>query len=194
MAKNISEDFLVGLHSTYPDLEKDLSSDFQRRRVQSAADRVRPGDHVLDVGCNSGYFQRFCPQAANVTGVDVNPDLVAIATRRLSGGAWCARAEALPFEDNTFDLVNISEVLEHVHDPALCLAEAARVARRSIVGDTPHEAGAWGAHRVEGHRWHVRCFTEPELRALLESFGTIVHFGTVDIGAEKECYVFEVEL
>lgn len=193
MAENRGEDYLVHLHEAYPDLEADLSSDFQRRRVQSAADRVRPGDVVLDVGCNSGYFARFCPQALEVHGVDVNPDLVAIARTRLTS-ATVARAEALPFDHSMFDLVNISEVLEHVHDPEQCLREAARVTRRSIVGDTPHEAGAWGAHRVATHQWHVRCFTEPELRALLEQFGTIVHFGTVDIGLEKECYIFEVEV
>lgn len=193
MAENRSEAYLVGLHESYPDLEADLSSDFQRRRVQAAADRVRPGDVVLDVGCNSGYFARFCPQAAEVHGVDVNPALVALAATRLTS-ALVARAEQLPNVDNSVDLVNISEVLEHVHDPEVCLAEAARVTRRSIVGDTPHEAGAWGAHRVASHQWHVRCFNEPELRRLLERFGRIVHFGTVDIGAEKECYIFEVEI
>lgn len=193
MAKNESEDQMVTLHSEYPDLECDLSSDFQRRRVQSAADCVRPGDRVLDVGCNSGYFVRFCPQAESVTGVDVNPALVAIARTRLAY-ATVARAEDLPFQDKEFDLVNISEVLEHVHDPEKCLREAARVSRRSIVGDTPHELGAWGLHRVESHKWHVRCFNEFELKYLLEQFGRIVHFGTVDIGAEKECYIFEVEI
>lgn len=193
MAKNISEDYLVGLHESYPDLEKDLSSDFQRRRVKSAADRVRPGDVVLDVGCNSGYFSRFATQAKEIHGIDVNPNLVSIAATRLAS-AQVARAESLPFSDRSFDLVNISEVLEHVHDAEVCLREAARVTRRSIVGDTPHETGAWGAHRVESHAWHVMCFTEPTLRALLEKFGRIVHFDTVDIGTEKECYIFEVEV
>lgn len=193
MAKNISEDDCVHRHESYPDLEKDLSSDFQRRRVQGAADHVRKLDVVLDIGCNSGYFKRFCPQAAYVVGVDVNPDLVAIARTRLDE-AHVARAEALPFGDRTFDLVNISEVLEHVHDPEAAIREAARVTRRSIVGDTPHESGTWGAHRVEGHAWHVMCFTEPTLRALLEKYGRIVSFGTVDIGNEPQCYIFEVEI
>jgi ubiquinone/menaquinone biosynthesis C-methylase UbiE len=193
VAKNVSEDDCVQRHEVYPDLEKDLSSDFQRRRVQSAADRVRPGDWVLDVGCNSGYFKRFCPQAAGVTGVDVNPDLVKIARTRLDH-AEVARGEALPFTDHAFDLVNISEVLEHVHDPEQLIREAARVTKRSIVGDTPHESGTWGAHRVESHAWHVMCFTEATLRELLERYGRIVHFGTVDIGNESQCYIFEIEV
>lgn len=191
MASNESEDVCVHRHESYPDLEADLSSDFQRRRVQDAASRVRFQDVVLDVGCNSGYFRRFCPQASYVAGVDVNPELVAIAAGRLDH-AQVARAESLPFADKSFDLVNISEVLEHVHDPHRALAEAARVSRRSVVGDTPHESGTWGAHRVESHAWHVMCFTEETLREALERIGTIVHFGTVDIGDQPQCYIFEV--
>lgn len=192
MASNDSEQVCVDRHRVYPDLEADLSSDFQRRRVQGAADRVRNQDVVLEIGCNSGYFGRFCPQASYIAGIDVNPALVAIAATRYQH-AQVAQAEALPFADKSFDVCVISEVLEHVHDAELCLREAARVTRRSIVGDTPHESGAWGAHRVESHQWHVRCFTELELRTLLEKFGRIVYFSTVDIGAEKEVYIFEVE-
>ncbi len=193
MASNESTEVCVDRHRVYPDLEKDLEWGFQTRRVQDAANRVRKGDRVLDIGCNSGYFARFCPQASEVHGIDVNPALVAIAATRLAS-AQVAQAEALPFPDRSFDLVNISEVLEHVHDPELCLREAARVTRRSIVGDTPHELGAWGLHRVESHEWHVRCFTGDELRALLEKFGRIVHWDTVNIGDQAHCYVFEVEI
>lgn len=193
MAKNVSEDDCVHRHESYPDLEKDLSSDFQRRRVQAAADRVHEGDSVLEIGCNSGYFGRFCPPLSVIAGVDVNPDLVAIAATRYDD-ARVARAEALPFGDKSFDVCVISEVLEHVHDAEVALREAARVARRSIIGDTPHEAGAWGAHRVEGHAWHVTCFTEASLRTLLEKFGRIVYFDIVSIGAEPEVYIFEVEV
>ncbi len=193
MAKNISEDDCVHRHERYPDLEADLSSDFQRRRVQAAANRIRPQDVVLEIGCNSGYFGKFCPQASYIAGVDVNPDLVAIAATRYAD-ARVARAEALPFEDKSFDVCVISEVLEHVHDAEVALREAARVTRRSIVGDTPHESGAWGAHRVETHLWHVSCFTKATLRALLEKFGNIVYFDVVSIGAEPEVYVFEIEV
>jgi ubiquinone/menaquinone biosynthesis C-methylase UbiE len=195
VAENLSEDQCVHRHESYPDLEADLSSAFQRCRVQSAANRVREGDSILDVGCNSGYFVRFLTGAHEYHGIDVNPDLVQIASRRPAvTSAQVARAESLPFPDASFDLVNISEVLEHVHDPEAVLREAARVSRRSVVGDTPHEAGTWGAHRVESHAWHVMCFTEATLRAALEKIGTIVHFDTVNIGTEPQCYIFEVEV
>lgn len=194
MAKNTSEDDCVHRHESYPDLEKDLSSDFQRRRVQGAADLVKDGDSVLEIGCNSGYFGRFLKGKQSViAGVDVNPELVQIAATRYDD-ARVARAEALPFADKSFDVCVISEVLEHVHDAEVALKEAARVARRSIIGDTPHESGTWGAHRVESHAWHVTCFDELSLKALLERFGRIVYFDTVDIGDQPQVYIFEVEV
>lgn len=193
MAENTSFEACLDRHRAYPDLEKDLSSDFQYRRVKATADRVRPGETVLDVGCNSGYFVLFCPIECEVTGVDINPRLVERARQRLKD-ARVAEAENLPFADKTFDVVNVAEILEHVHDPEKVLREAARVARKRIIGDTPHEDGTWGERSVPFHAYHVRCFTEASLRELLEKFGRITHFDTVDIGKEPQCYHFEIEV
>lgn len=43
-----------------------------------------------------------------------------------------ARAEALPFDDGSFDFVLTSHVAEHLPDPIRCLREWARVARRYL--------------------------------------------------------------
>jgi ubiquinone/menaquinone biosynthesis C-methylase UbiE len=157
------------------------------------AGRVRGGDRFLDIGCNSGYMVELVDPACEVHGVDVAPRLVERAQKRLKS-AQVAKAEALPFENNTFDVCNLSEILEHVFDPELCMAEASRVSRRSVIGSTPHESGTWGAHRVESHPFHVRCYTEQTLREMLEKFGRIVFFKTIDIGNEPQCYVFEIEV
>lgn len=194
MAENTSEQDCIDRHVEYPyDVRETEWSDFQQRRCRMVADLVRPGERFLDIGCNSGYMVELVPASCEVHGVDVAPRLVERAQKILAS-AQLAKAEALPFEDKSFDVSNLSEILEHVFDPELCMAEAARVSRRAVIGSTPHESGVWGAHRVPTHPFHVRCYTEATLRELLGKFGEVTVFKTVDIGPEPQCYVFEVQL
>jgi 2-polyprenyl-3-methyl-5-hydroxy-6-metoxy-1,4-benzoquinol methylase len=141
-----------------------------RERVEAMAALIQPGENVLDVGCNSGYFVEFLPRDCRCSGVDVSRELVKKARKRLEF-AEVAEAESLPFEDKSFDVVVLGEILEHVYEPTVVLEEAVRVARRAVIGSTPHVAGKWGTSSIERHRFHVRCFTTDELRAVLRSVG-----------------------
>ena len=53
--------------------------------------------------------------------------------------AMFADATALPFADDTFDLVLAIEVLEHVPQPERALAEIARVGRGPLIASVPFE-------------------------------------------------------
>lgn len=154
---------------------------------------ARPGDAVLDVGCNSGYIVDFLPPSCIAYGVDVSPELVARARKRMND-VRVAPAEALPFLSKCFDVVLLGEIIEHVHDPAVVLREAMRVSRRVVVGSTPHEAGKWGPRgprKPATHRFHVRCFTEETLRALLVECGLVnVKIATVVADRVPQMYLF----
>jgi len=76
---------------------------------------------IVDVGCGARPYESLLkPITARYVGVDwterPNVDVV-------------APAEDLPFEDETFDLLLSTQVLEHVDDPARVVAEAGRVLR-----------------------------------------------------------------
>ncbi len=168
----------------------------QRRRIEQMVRHVPQGARVLDVGCNSGYIVDFLPSDCKVHGVDVSSALVEKAKARLVS-AHVAEAEDLPFEDGAFDVVVIAEVIEHVHDPVLVLNEARRVARRLVVGSTPHEDGQWGPKgSLPGHQFHVRCYTLGALFDDLDLAGfrsrvvSIVH----DAKDTPQFYVFEAEV
>lgn len=154
---------------------------------------ARPGDHVLDVGCNSGYIVDFLPIGCEVYGCDVSTELVAKASLRLVE-AKIAAAEDLPYPNRSMDMVILGEILEHVHDPLVCLKEAARVTRSLVVGSTPHEGGNWGPdgkRKPDTHRFHVRCFTERTLTAVLKEAGLVdVKVTTVSDGICPQMYVF----
>lgn len=173
MADASSVQACVDRHTAYPyDIAGRLNA-MQRQRIADMVAPVRPGETVLDVGCNSGYITDFVPKSCHCFGVDVAPDLVAKARARL---IWAdvAPAEAIPLEDRSVDVVVLGEILEHVFDPVAVLREARRLARRLVVGSTPHEASVWGPSGRKApaaHRFHVRCFTEGDLAQTLRAAG-----------------------
>ncbi|HKA90293.1 MAG TPA: metalloregulator ArsR/SmtB family transcription factor [Haliangiales bacterium] len=87
---------------------------------------------VLDAGGGDGTVaELLLPRSRSLVLVDLNPNMVAAARRRLGDRARCevADVQALPFGDARFDAVLSFHVLVHVPDPGRALAEAARVLR-----------------------------------------------------------------
>ena len=90
---------------------------------------------LLEVGCGIGTdLVRFARGGARVTGIDLAEQAIDLATKNLAfngvdGGAdlRVANGEALPFPDETFDVVYAHGVLQYTADPARMIAECHRV-------------------------------------------------------------------
>lgn len=102
-------------------------------RVADAA-LLAPGDRVLDVACGTGAVAREAlgrvgPEG-EVRGVDLSPDMLAVARRNLPGlDLREGRAEELPFEDGSFDAVLCQFGLMFFEDRQQALREMVRVLR-----------------------------------------------------------------
>lgn len=94
---------------------------------------------VLDIGCGIGDFLAF---RKGSVGVDVNSKLVAHCRHR-GLDARVMDVNVLPFENATFDSAVLDNVLEHLVEPDLLLAEAHRVLRPqgTLVVGVPGERG-----------------------------------------------------
>jgi phosphatidylethanolamine/phosphatidyl-N-methylethanolamine N-methyltransferase len=114
----------------YPVVEPFLSS--ARGRLIAAVNECPPGE-LLEIGVGTGsHLGRY--RASHVTGVDVSPGMVGMASRhaRKIGPEVKVMAmdgEALEFADATFDRVVMAFVLSVTAQPERMLAEAWRVLR-----------------------------------------------------------------
>jgi SAM-dependent methyltransferase len=89
------------------------------------------GTRLLDVGCGSGLMMALAGRrGAAVTGVDVAPGLLTVASGRLPDAElWLADMERLPFPDESFDVIVGVNSFQFAGDPLGALREAARVCR-----------------------------------------------------------------
>jgi ubiquinone/menaquinone biosynthesis C-methylase UbiE len=98
----------------------------------------RVGDAVLDVACGTGVVARIaaqCAEPGQVTGVDLNAGMLAVARSLPSEAApinWIeGSALDLPFRSNCFDLVLCQLGLQFFPDQPKALREICRVLRNA---------------------------------------------------------------
>jgi SAM-dependent methyltransferase len=72
------------------------------------------------------YVSRFRQFSNDVYGVDVDPEKIASASTWLPN-LQVSPGEHLPYEDNSFDVILLNEVIEHVEDDYATIREAYRV-------------------------------------------------------------------
>ena len=107
----------------------------------------KPGENVLEVGCGLGADARELARAVapggKVTAVDVSEAMLNAARERhddaLDVTYERADVTALPYDDETFDVIRIERVLQHVAEVEKACAEMARVLKpggRVLVLDT----------------------------------------------------------
>jgi 2-polyprenyl-3-methyl-5-hydroxy-6-metoxy-1,4-benzoquinol methylase len=88
------------------------------------------GKEFLDGGSGGGHFSAAaCRRGANVTSLDVGPNLLEQVKKRCDSTRVIGSILDLPFKDRTFDVVMSTEVIEHTPDPERAVRELSRVVR-----------------------------------------------------------------
>jgi ubiquinone/menaquinone biosynthesis C-methylase UbiE len=159
---------------------------------------LQPGMRVLDVGCGGGRHIRQTRLIPGVTaiGLDLGKSEVADTAKMLreldatpvqyggtvpGAGPWSSLRGSvyeLPFRDETFDCVIISEVLEHLGEDERALREISRVLKPggTLAASVPRrgpETLCWALSKSY-RTWpggHIRIYRQNELRAKLERQG-----------------------
>ncbi|MDO8755542.1 MAG: methyltransferase domain-containing protein [Anaerolineales bacterium] len=126
---------LHGLTPYYDSFAKLFADSFRRRLLGQA--NIKPGQHVLDLGCGTGLLTRMIKQSipdAHVTGLDGDEEVLKIARDKSRGTdiQWDrALAFDMPYPDHSFDAVLSSFVTHHLTsaDKARTFQEVRRVLR-----------------------------------------------------------------
>jgi SAM-dependent methyltransferase len=147
-------------HTTSNPLQRALIDRFHGA-IRARIVALQP-ESMLDAGCGEGFVTRILhdrlPGLALV-GCDLDPTAVGLAAAANPGAAFAAASLlALPFPDESFDVVGCFEVLEHLPGamPERALGELARVARRAVVLSVPHEPYFSAANALRGKNLDVR--------------------------------------
>ena len=114
---------------------------------------------LLDVGCASGYYTvHYSKKCSKVFGIDPNENLIKIAKEKYPNLDFRkGSAEEIPFKDNSFDVVILSDVLEHVADEKKCLSEIHRVLKDDgkLILTVPHK-GLFSFLDVDNYSYFLR--------------------------------------
>jgi SAM-dependent methyltransferase len=87
------------------------------------------GLRVLDAGCGAGLLARKAAErGAALTGLDASAALLEVARERVPDGDFrVGDIDSLPWDDGSFDVVTAFNSVQYATDPALAVAELARV-------------------------------------------------------------------
>ncbi len=108
------------------------------RKYAIAKISFHPGGQILDLCCGTGMITRDLAKrlksGGRVTGVDLSPEMLEIAKKRLSRKSLSARvdlvqsdASGLPFASGSFDWIIIGYGLRNAYNPEMVLNEMYRV-------------------------------------------------------------------
>ena len=92
--------------------------------------RPKRTDKLLDVGCGTGSFLELCK--CDAVGIDPSVELL----KKSKGNVMLGVAEALPFDDNTFDYVVSITAIHHFEDLDKAISEIKRVGKKRVVIST----------------------------------------------------------
>lgn len=103
---------------------------------------------ILDVGCGLGLLKNYLDESKvnKYIGLDVDGELL------VHGSVY-----DLPFKDEVFDTVVMSEVLEHLEHPLDALREVKRVCKSRIILTVPNPYSVQQLYTIFVHRYSLEC-------------------------------------
>ncbi|MEN3371119.1 MAG: hypothetical protein V7609_3262 [Verrucomicrobiota bacterium] len=117
---------------------------------------------------------RYLSAFGEVQGADADAEAVHFCRMRGLENVSLLPGETIPFADNSFDLVTMFDVLEHIEDDSGALREIFRVLKRDgmLILTVPAYRFLWGAQDEISH--HKRRYRASEIKQRLHEAGFVL--------------------
>ena len=223
VGNDLSEEYLAELYNRQglADYFVALGERHERKFAPRLREMARlvggSGLRVLDVGCGIGEFPALAVRAGyDCVGLDVSKPSIETARRLHPGVAFRLGSieELAAAEPQSFDVVTLWDVIEHVRDAHSMIAGCAEVLRPggTVAIGTPNGDSSYDrvAHLTYGvlpslgalllvqrySEWHLQIWTIRTIRRLLEDHGFQIVFAARqrELTATPSLYVAQVGL
>jgi SAM-dependent methyltransferase len=172
-------DLLSKFYEDYHEGRRKRGTVSSSERIDFIVNEIGTGHEVVELGCRFGGLLKYFVQGNRVTGVDIDRRALEECARLYPVTTQLANLnDSLPFPDASFDIVVLSEVLEHLPYPGISLAEAARICRSSgkLLGSVPNAVRLKNRLRflfggpVDTDETHLHHFSVDSLIRLLSNY------------------------
>jgi ubiquinone/menaquinone biosynthesis C-methylase UbiE len=155
---------------------KNIESRFDVKNLRNMISRnLSSVDSILEVGCASGYNKSiFFQDFQEYFGLDISRDALLLGKQNYSGVPFLqASSKALPFKDNSIDVVLDGASLIHIQDWKKSINEYFRISKKFIVlhSITLSSVRSYNFTKFAyGQRISEQIFLESELNSYLDLF------------------------
>ncbi len=152
---------------------RSINAHLSLHTIRRFVDRGR----LLDVGCATGYFLNAARISFEPHGVELSRWAVEHARTVLNLPVHQGSLEDADFPDGWFDVVTLTDVIEHLTDPRACLEKVHRLLRpQGLLYLVTPNIDSLSAHVLRGRWWglrpaHLYYFSAKTLTAMLAKVG-----------------------
>ncbi len=126
---------------------------------------------LLDIGCGAGIFMKYLEPYGEVIGLDISSDALRFCQQRDFSHLIRGEGGALPFFENTFDILTANDLLEHLDNDIAGLQEFRRVLKSDgrLFLFVPAYQFLWSLQDEISH--HKRRYTRRQLSCIINAAG-----------------------
>ena len=179
--KNLVQSFYESHHIKGQRLNQSF---LEHTRGRLFAKWIGTNKKVLDLGGRDGTLTKHFIDTNNVTLADIDENALKYAQNNYRVETMKVDLnQSLPFPDNSFDVVVMAEVLEHLPYPSLTLSEIKRVLKTNgeFIGNLPlayHLKDRWQIIRgrkllISGDPTHLQFLSYEDVQKLMSNFFNI---------------------
>lgn len=147
----------------------------RRNIISSLVEKYPKGSRILEVGCSGGELIKDLNENGykNIFGVDISKKAIELCKKRGVGNVYLMDGESLEF-DEKFDLIILSDVLEHIGDEKKTLEGLRNSLKKGgkVICFVPAFKSLWSYH--DELNKHYRRYTRKRLSSVFEDNGFIV--------------------